>query len=177
MATVCPIPIPIGSDGGTAQGRNQPLPFPDRTLNELFGNDRLDGEIIVQLSGTRCLHGVTFDTLLSNLENNYPESAWTSNLLQQRLTLGRKQGRFCLAGNQSWVLRSNMVTLNYVNQKFQGLTKTISRVPIFQTTVVSLNNSTYEGNLPVSGSAVCGVPQLTGLIPASVLQNLRNRFV
>ncbi len=176
MATTCPIPIPFGSDGGTFAGPNQPLPFPDRTLDQLFGNNRLDGEIIITISGTSCLNGVPFDTLLDRLQNAYVESMWTSTLLQQRLALGRRQGRFCLAGNNTWVLRDDMVKVNYNNQKFQGLTTAIESIPIFQTTVVSLDNGTYSGNLPICGNVFCGIPQLTGLLPPAVLQNLRTRF-
>ncbi len=172
----CPIQIPIGSNGGSFFGTNPGLPFPDRELSQLSGNDLLDGQIIVELSATRCLSGLSFDTLLDRLENNYPESLWTSALLQQRLTLGRRQGRFCLAGNNTWVLRNDMVTLNYNNQKFQGLTSNIVRVPICQTTVADTFTGVYQGNLPICGNAVCGVPQLTGLLPPNVLANLRARF-
>lgn len=174
--TPCPIPLPPGSDGGTFFGPNQPLPFPDRTLAELFGDDRLDGEIIVVLQNTKCLNGMPFDTLLDNLQSRFPGSFWTQSLLQSRLTEGRRRGRFCLAGNNTWVLRSDMVNVNYNNQKFQGLTKNIDRVPITQTTVVSVHDAAYKGNLPVCGSGICGVPQLTNLIPPQVLRNLRNRF-
>lgn len=154
-AVGCPVPKPIGSDGGTFFGPDAPLPFPDRPLALLFGNNRLDGEIIVQLSGTRCLNGLSFETLLDRLQNAYPESMWTPALLQQRLTLGRRQGRFCLAATNSWVLRDDMVIVNYNNQKFQGLVDDIMRVPICQTTVSSLDNGTYSGNYrPVEVSCV-----------------------
>lgn len=176
LANSCPIPLPPGSDGGSFFGTNPPLPFPDRELSQLSGNDLLDGQIIVELSNTRCLSGLSFETLLDRLENNYSESFWTSALLQQRLTLGRRQGRFCLAANNSWVLRNDMVTLNYNNQKFQGLTSNIVRVPIFQTTVADTFSGVYQGNLPICGNAVCGVPQLIGLLPPGELANLRARF-
>lgn len=173
MATTCPIFQPPGASNGTYYGTNQPLPFPDRTLNELSGNDRLDGEIIVELSGTSCLNGLPFDTLLSRLQNDYPDSMWTPSLLQQQLKLGRRQGRFCLAGNNTWVLRSDMVTINYNNQKFQGLTKSIIGIPIFQTTVVGNINGTYDGDEPSNGNVLCGIPRLTGLIPPNVLRALK----
>ena len=172
----CPVPMPIGSDGGSFFGSNPPLPFPDRELSQLSGNDLLDGQIITELAGTRCLSGISFDTLLDRLQNDYPQSMWTSALLQQRLTLGRRQGRFCLAANNTWVLRDDMVKVNYNNQKFQGLTSDIMRVPICQTTVADTFSGVYQGNLPNCGNVFCGIPQLTGLLPPGVLANLRARF-
>lgn len=172
----CPIPQPPGADGGTFFGMNQGLPFPDKELSQLSGNDLLDGQIITELAGTRCLNGLSFDTLLDRLQNDYPQSMWTSALLQQRLNLGRRQGRFCLAANNTWVLRDDMVKVNYNNQKFQGLTSDIMRVPICQTTVTNTFTGAYEGNLPACNGILCGVPQLTGLLPPGVLANLRARF-
>ena len=173
LFTTCPVKIPIGSDGGTFFGTNQPLPFPDKTLGQLSGDDRLDGEIIVELAGTSCLNGLSFDTLLSRLQNDYPNSMWTAPLLQRRLNLGRRQGRFCRSANNTWVLRGDMVIINYNNQKFQGLTKSIESIPIFQTTVTGVVSGAYQGNEPSGNNILCGLPLLTGLIPPNVLETLR----
>jgi hypothetical protein len=89
---------------------------------------------------------------------------------------GRRQGRFCLAGTNSWVLRNDMVKVNYTNQKYQGLVNSIDRVPIRQTTIASQDNGVYQGNLAACGSLLCGLPQLTGLLPPGVVANLRARF-
>jgi hypothetical protein len=176
MATPCPIPQPAGALDGTFFGPNQPLPIPDLMLNELFGTARLDGETIVELQNTRCLNGLPFETLLDRLQRKYPASVWTSTRLTQRLNMGRRQGRFCHAGNGTWVLRDDMVKVNHCNQRYQGLTSAITRVPIQQTTVTSVSNGTYSGNLPACGNGTCGIPRLTALIPPVVLRNLRNRF-
>ncbi len=163
----CPIPQPPGSANGTAFGPNQPLPFPDRSLDQLTGIHRLDGEIVVQLAGTQCLSGLSEADLLSRLQSAYPESAWNMALLSARLTAGRRQGRFCQAGNSLWVLRNDMVHVNAANQIFQGLVPSIDRVPICQTTVSGVVSGAYRGDLPLCGQSTCGVPQVLSLIPPS----------
>ena len=172
----CPVPAQPGSVDGTAFGPDPGLPFPDRTLSQLSGDDQLDGQIIVQLDGTRCLNGINNQTLLGRLQNTYPESMWTQTLLNKRLTAGRRQGRFCQAANNTWVLRDDMVIINYINQKFQGLSNQIIQVPVQQTTVAGSESGAYSGDLPCPGSAFSGFPQVTALLPARVLANLRAEF-
>lgn len=167
--TDCPFPQPPGSINGTAFGP-QPLPFPDRTLEQLQGVNRLDGEIIVQLAGTQCLQGVSFNVLLARLMMTYPASDWTAQLLQERLTIGRKRGRFCLAATNTWVLNNMMVQNNYVNQKFQGLVTSIDRVPIFNTVVQTIHNGVFDG---ARNAPLCDIPRLLENIPGNVLQELQ----
>ena len=172
----CPIPLPSGIDGGTVFGRNRPLPFPDLTLGQLSGVDLLDGQIIIQLQNTRCTRGISQSALLRLLQNTYPQTNWNSNLLQRRLLIGKRRGRFCQAGNSLWVLRSDMVHVNYQNQKFQGLTSSIERIPIRQTAVAKTFTGVYDGNLPDCRSILCGVPRITTLIPQPILDELERKF-
>ncbi len=97
-------------------------------------------------------------------------------MLQRRLLIGKRRGRFCQAGNMLWVLRTDMVQVNYQNQKFQGLASSIARVPICQTTVAKTFTGVYDGNLPAFRSVLCGVPRITTLIPEPILEELERKF-
>lgn len=177
--TPCPIPQPPGSVNGSYYGNNPPVPSPDYSLDDLFGNDLLDGQIIIQLSGTYCLHGSSFDTLLDRLQAAYPDSLWDATLLQRRLLAGKRAGRFCLAGNNTWVVNNNMVSLNFYNQRFQNLIEQITKIPTCQTTIATTFNGVYRGDQPRCGELTCGLPPLLGLIPLGIRQALiyqyRNR--
>jgi hypothetical protein len=144
----CPIPLPVGSVDGTAQGNIlRPIRFPgDLRLDELTGNDFLDGQIIIQLSGTMCLNGLSVDVLLSRLQAADPDTGWTMELLASRLRVGAREGRFCQNVNRTWVLNDNMVKLNVYNRKFQGLTTAITPYRIFQTTVSGVATGAYIGD-------------------------------
>jgi len=153
-AATCPIPLPPGSANGTFFGPNRPSLFP--TLDDLSGNDLLDGQIITELRNTQCTNGISFDSLLASLQTNYPESDWTDTLLSGRLSLGRKRGRFCLANNGTYVIRKNMVQLDFKNIKFQGLSNLIIKVYDNRTTVADNHGGVYKGFLPICGQATCG---------------------
>ena len=144
----CPIPPPVGSVDGTAQGSIlRPIRFPgDLRLNQLTGNDYLDGQIIIQLAGTMCQNGLSVDVLLSRLQAADPDTDWTMALLESRLRVGAREGRFCQNANGTWVLNDNMVQLNVYNRKFQGLTTAITPYRIFQTTVAGDATGTYSGD-------------------------------
>ena len=176
MSSFCPIPRPVGQINGSFFGNHPPVPLPDFTLADFTGNNLLDGQIVVQLANTRCLSGLTFTQLLGRLQSNYPNQNWTSQLLNERLTQGIRRGRVCLSAANTYVLKKNMVQLNYNNQKFQNLADQIIKEPICQTTVTSNYIGTYEGNLPICGNNTCGRPAILGLLPPAARQAFINQI-
>jgi hypothetical protein len=73
----------------------------------------------IEIISILCRHPVSFDGLLSSLQNLYPTTGWTANLLETRLRLGKRQGLFLPIGSnpagpvEGWSLQPNANWLNY----------------------------------------------------------------
>jgi hypothetical protein len=87
----------------------------------------LNAEVISVL----CNNVQETDVLLANLQAQYPNTAWTLNLLNSVLEVGKKQGRYLrLTRNPDrWQIRYNMALINTVNHVYVPLCNRITRLP------------------------------------------------
>lgn len=136
--------LPTGVVNGYHIGQG---PSVFKRLVDLSGTQRLDGEIIVQLDGTNCMNGKSFDELLALLDTNYPASGWSAPLLNKRLQIGIIEGRECQAANGTYVLNPQMVSASYPNHVYQGLSSSIIKeYPRTTTDITHFNGVTVGGN-------------------------------
>ena len=71
--------------------------------------------------------GTPIDILLEELQENYPESDWTMDILRNLLRLGLKSGLYkqsCLDANNYFVY-NGMVKVNSVNQQYADISNRI----------------------------------------------------
>jgi len=80
----------------------------------------------IEIVSILCRGGVAFSGLLSALQNLYPATNWTANLLETRLRQGKRRGLFLPIGSnpagpvEGWALQPNANFLNYtVNQIYE----------------------------------------------------------
>lgn len=87
----------------------------------------LNAQVITVL----CRNVQDTDTLLANLQAQYPDTAWTLTLLNNVLEVGKKQGRYLrLTKNPDrWQIRYNMALINTVNQVYVPFCARIIKVP------------------------------------------------
>lgn len=93
-----------------------------------------DSEIIQVLDGTGscpgCIGGLTYNELLSRLQTAFPMTGWntqiqlpfrrgeTTTLLEIRLRIGLREGRFCRTSATRYGINRNMVIVNPGNAVF-----------------------------------------------------------
>ena len=138
------IPPGVQFASGVVVGR---LPPP------LTMTQELDAEIIQVLDGTGncpgCLGGLTEDELLVRLQAEFPVSNWDAALLQRRLRVGLRQGRFCRTSNTRYGMRRDMVIVNNANAVFIPFSNNIT-VPHAMLGLQASVDFVFDGNDPCS---------------------------
>ncbi len=125
-------------------------PAPPLTMTQ-----ELDAEIIQVLDGTGncpgCIGGLTQDELLVRLQAEFPVSNWDEELLQRRLRLGLREGRFCRTSNTRFGMRQDMVIVNNTNAVFIPFSNNIT-VPHAMLGTQASVNFVFDGNSPCSAT-------------------------
>ncbi len=115
----------------------------------------LDAEIIEVLDGTGncpgCIGGLTQDELLVRLQAEFPGSSWDETLLQRRLRVGLREGRFCRTSNTRFGMRQDMVIVNNLNSVFIPFSNNII-VPPGMLGLQASVDFVFDGNSPCSGT-------------------------
>lgn len=142
-----PVPLPPGSVDGTYFGpQNRP------TVNQKIKKlptvaQRYDAKIIVVMKNTNLTNSMSVSAIFTKLQEQFPNTPWTLELLNYRLNLGLREARFQKNRKNLWSIINKMAYYNYPNHVFATIVSTVEPLPCQTTSTVSVYNGYYGGYL------------------------------